>query len=68
MNGRMCKVKNWIETINNDFLLTYEVFNSNAISANDIGEKNMFTIINNLKELLTTMDDILFELENNGYG
>ena len=68
MNGRMCKVKNWIETINNDFLLTYEVFNSNTISANDIGEKNMFTIINNLKELLITMDDILFELENNGYG
>ena len=68
MNGRMCKVKNWIETINNDFLLTYEVFNSNTISANDIGEKNIFTIINNLKELLITMDDILFELENNGYG
>ena len=68
MNGRMCKIKNWIETINNDFLLTYEVFDSNTISANDIGEKNMFTIINNLTELLTTMDDILFELENNGYG
>lgn len=63
MNGRNNKVKSWLESISNELSTTYDIFASNLISKEDIGETEKYLILKDLNHLTIIIDDIIFKLD-----
>lgn len=63
MDGRKSKVTNWLNEISNELYGISNIFTHGLISKDDIGEPEIFNIINNLQNILIILDDILFKLE-----
>ena len=63
MNGRKAKVTSWLNKISNELYSICNIFTHGLISKDDIGETEIFNIINNLQNTLIILDDILFKLE-----
>lgn len=64
MNGRSNKIKSWMQNIYSDVERLQDIFNHNLITSKDIGDINYYNIINKFEDILTTMEDTLFELDN----
>lgn len=63
MYYRKNKIINWLNRISEDISMTYDIFAHGLISADDIGEDEMFNLMDYLREALVILDDILFKLE-----
>lgn len=63
MDGRKSKVTSWLNKISNELYGICNIFTHGLISKDDIGETEIFNIINNLQNILIILDDILFKLE-----
>jgi hypothetical protein len=63
MNSRSNRVKSWLESISKELSTTYDIFASNMISKEDIGETEKHLILKDLNHLTTIIDDIIFKLD-----
>lgn len=57
------KVKAWLESISKELSITYDIFATNMISKEDIGETEKLLILKDLNHLMTIIDDIIFKLD-----
>ena len=64
MNGRNNKIKSWLQIIYNDINITKDIFTTDMITSDDIGDDNYVNIINKLNDVSICIEDILFLLEN----
>ena len=64
MNGRGRKVKSWLQDVYQDVGRIQDIFNHNLIASEDIGHINYLNIVNRFEDVLVTIEDVLFELDN----
>ena len=64
MNGRHNKVRSWIQNMYQDIERIQDIFSHHLIAPEDIGDINYFNISDKLEDVLITIEDILFELDN----
>lgn len=63
MTCRDNRVKAWLESISEELGITYDVFDTNMISKEDIGETERLLILKDLNHLMTVIDDVIFKLD-----
>ena len=63
MTCRDNRVKAWLESISEELGITYDVFATNMISKEDIGEAEKLLILKDLNHLMTIIDDVIFKLD-----
>ena len=63
MTCRDNRVKAWLESISEELSITYDVFDTNMISKEDIGEAEKLLILKDLNHLMTVIDDVIFKLD-----
>lgn len=63
MTCRDNRVKAWLESISEELGITYDVFDTNMISKEDIGEAEKLLILKDLNHLMTVIDDVIFKLD-----
>lgn len=59
------RIIQWLSDIENNVNVLYNIFYYNLISPKDIGEKNHQLIMKQFNDLNITLNDTLFEVENN---
>lgn len=64
MNGRSNKIKSWMQNIYTDIEKLQNVFSHSLITPKDIGDINYLNMTNKLEDILVTIEDILFELDD----
>lgn len=62
--GRENRVLIWLEQMNIELEQQYNIFAQNVINANDIGEDNYHDIVTDLNNVMSTIDEVIFKIEN----